>query len=198
MLNPQFLLIAMLPMLLGALILLEWRRRTQRARSQEGGTSKDVIHLECSVCHHKLVFNVLELVPLSPAESALTVRVRPNVVGRKLSEYVCPHCEAAHCFAVDVRPPQWLGANFYQPQRVSSHCYECRRQLRIPTWQRGRYDGRLQEAAELLPDHGLVCAFCHAVCCVACCRRHTMNRIADGSLMCPRCSRYPIETVFHP
>jgi hypothetical protein len=158
---------------------------------------KNTIELECSVCHRNLVFNTGELVSLSPAEMALTVSARPNTVGRKLAEYICPHCEAAHCFAVDVTPPVWLGANFCQPQGVVGHCTDCKRKLRNPTWALGRYDGKISEAPELLPDHGLTCTRCGTTCCVACIQRYSAGRSNEGELFCPRCSRQPIDKFYH-
>ena len=112
-------------------------------------------------------------------------------------EYVCPYCEAAHCFSTDERDPVWLGVNLYTPQARTNHCAECRRPLRRPPWRPGVYDGRLAAAPHIPPDVGLVCSKCGAVCCVACCRDVTRKRTKDGSLLCPRCGRGPLETVYH-
>ena len=42
-------------------------------------------------------------------EVGLAVRIEPELAGRKLAEYICPHCEADHCFAIDRGQPEWVG-----------------------------------------------------------------------------------------
>ncbi len=169
-------------------------------KTEEGPQPQHTIQRECTVCHRELVFNTAELVPLSPVEMALCVRSKPSITGRKLAEYVCPYCEASHCFAVDGSPPEWVGANFYQPQGVVGHCCECKQHLRNPNWTPGTYDHRLNEVPDLAPDHGLVCSRCGANCCVDCCRKYTMCRFekAGDEYLCPRCGRGPIDTFYHP
>ena len=160
-------------------------------------SSAKVVAMACTVCREDLLFPTEDLVPLSPPEQALAVRVQPDVLGKRLAEYVCPHCEAAHCFATKGRRVEWIGVNLYEPQTKSAHCVQCKVLLRAPDWAPGRYDGRLHKAPGLEPDHGLVCPLCGAVCCVRCCRDATRNRTEDGSLKCPRCSRHPVDKVYH-
>ena len=166
-------------------------------RKKQRHMQRGTIEMRCSVCQRRLVFHRGELEPLSPPELALAVRANRSMAGRRLAEYVCPHCEAAHCFATEGRDPVWLGVNLYEPQVFSNHCRECKRPLRRPRWPRGAYDGRLSEIRDLAPDLGLVCPHCKAVCCVACCEDATRKRTKDGSLLCPRCFRGPVETIYH-
>lgn len=176
-------------------LLIAWR---SRAGHKEPRGHKGVIEMDCSVCHHAMVFSPEELVTLSPVELALIVRTKPEIVRRKLAEYVCPFCEAGHCFAVDVRPPLWVGANFYQPQRIHTHCAECRRPLGSPPWDRGLYDHRVNEAPQLDASLGLVCSRCASICCLPCTKRYSAARSKTGELFCPRCSRQPMDTFYHP
>jgi hypothetical protein len=176
-------------LVLAAAAVLRFSRRRPR-------TSSETVSLDCTVCHRPLVFNVAEMEMLSPTELALVVCTRPEVVGRKIAEYVCPHCEAAHEFLMDVRPPVWIGANSYRPQAAGGNCPECHVRFRSPSWPRGTFDGRVAEAPELAPDFGLVCSRCGAICCVACTQRHSHNRAVDA-LICPRCSRGPVDRFYH-
>lgn len=174
-------------------------RRPGKA-AQTPPAARNAVQMECTVCHRELVFGPAELSPLTPVEAALCVRSKPGITGRKLAEYVCPYCEAAHCFGVDVSPPEWLGVNFYQPQGVLGHCYECKQPLRNPVWPSGKYDHRIKEVPELAPEHGLICSRCGAVCCVSCCRQYTACRAEKTAedYLCPRCGRGPIDTFYHP
>jgi len=181
---------------LGAVFGMAWR--TARWKQHGPQTAVGAIHMACTVCQKELVFHRDILVLLTPPERALAVRVKPELVGRKLAEYVCPHCEAAHCFIVDGRRPEWVAANLYEPQTTSAHCMECHKPLRTPPWPPGEYDGRLEQAPALAPDYGLVCSRCQAVCCVACCANLARIRSKETKWMCPRCFRYPVDTLFYP
>jgi len=175
------------------LVLLSAQRRGRTAPKRSAGT----VQITCSVCREELVFQESELISLSPQERALVVRVKPDLVGKNLREYVCPHCEAGHCFVGERSRLRWVGANLYQPQAGTKCCFECRKPLVKPPWAVGAYDGRLEEAPVLAPDYGLVCSRCGAVCCVACCSKMARARTNETKWVCPRCFRYPIETVFH-
>jgi hypothetical protein len=177
---------------------------TLRARLASGTSSAGLIadaasfQMRCGICQKDLVIHPNQLVKLSGPELALSVRVKPKLVGRPLAEYVCPYCEASHCFAVDVRPPECVGTNLYLPRGAGALCMECGKPLRKPPWPIGYFDGRLNEAPELHPDYGLICSRCQAVTCVACVKDATRNRTKDGSFVCPRCMRSPVTGVFHP
>lgn len=178
--------------------------RTHRARTSKAGPAHrgDVppvaADLPCSSCGKPLVVHRSELVPLSRPEVALCVRVQPDLVGHKLAEYVCPYCEASHCFVVDGRTPVWVGANLYSPHQGGARCMDCGKPLQTPPWPAGAYDGRLNEAPSLQPDYGLVCSKCHAIVCVACTRLATRGRTKDGTFVCPRCARSPVDRSYHP
>ena len=181
--------------LIGLLLVLIMYQRGRAAKSGKK-KPKNVVELECSVCHQPLVINVAELTPLSGAESALVVSERPDVSGRKMADYRCPYCDADHTFAVDVRPPQWIMANAFFGHSKTTHCNQCRKPLLRPSWPAGTYDQKLSDAP-LQPDHGLICSRCGANCCVACVRDATRGRTKDGSSLCPRCFRGPVDKVFH-
>ncbi|MBI2433679.1 MAG: hypothetical protein HYV26_12505 [Candidatus Hydrogenedentes bacterium] len=156
-----------------------------------------VLESTCSICQRPMAFQTAELRPLQGVEVALVVSARADVTGHKLAEYTCPYCEAAHCFVLDRKGPRWLGANIMQPEVKASVCLECRKPLRRPPWPAEAYEGKLPNIPQISGDIGLVCQHCHAVCCVACCEKTTRGRAA-GALLCPRCFRAPINTVFQP
>ncbi len=152
----------------------------------------------CSSCNKPLVVAKAELVELSRPEIALVVRVRPDLTGQKLAEYVCPYCEASHCYLMERNRIEWVGVNLYSPHTTSTRCMDCGKPLRTPPWPPGTYDGRLNEAPALQPDYGLVCSKCHAVVCYACTMLATRGRTKDGSFVCPRCQRSPVDKTYHP
>ena len=182
----------------GAAAVFLWARSGASARPSKRRPSGPVQEIECSECHRILVFNPLQLQPLIPVEKGLAVRSRPKLVGLPLAEYVCPFCAAAHCFSLEKKKPVWVGVNLYEAQEKSANCFECRVTLRRPAWPRGAYDGRVNEAPAVFPDHGMVCGRCNAVCCHGCCEETAHRRGEDSSLYCPRCMRKGITAFFHP
>ncbi|MCC6698556.1 MAG: hypothetical protein IT365_23235 [Candidatus Hydrogenedentes bacterium] len=193
------LLITLATAALGIGMVVTWALRsrpsTPGALGVRGGGA---LQMPCTSCNRPLMIAREELIPLSKPEIALCVRVKPELSGMSLAEYVCPYCEASHCLAVTKRTIEWVGANLYSPHRGAARCMDCGKILRTPPWPRGAYDGRLKEAPNLLPDHGLVCSKCQAVVCVACTEKATRNRTKDGSYVCPRCSRSPVDRTYHP
>ena len=180
-------------------VLLLTFRAWQRNKDVLSGVSKTgALEMVCSTCRRQLIIHPHQLVTLSSPEMALCVRIQPNLRGRRLAEFVCPYCEASHAFAVDKRTPEWFGANLYSPQAKTSTCMECGKPLRKAPWPPMYYDGRLNEAPELHADLGLVCSRCQAVTCVSCVKDATRKRTKDGSFVCPRCQRAPVNRVFHP
>ena len=153
--------------------------------------------MRCTVCQQPLVIAPGQFETISGPEVALVVRESTKVEGRPLAGYRCPYCEAFHVFAMDANPPEWIIANPFEAQAATNHCMECRSRLLRPPWPKGQFDGRVEEAEGLLPKHGLVCSRCESICCVACCKDATRGRTEDGSLLCPRCHRGPIDTFRH-
>ena len=151
----------------------------------------------CNLCTEKLEIPFEELNAISAPEMALIVSQEPAIVGRPVSEYRCEHCGADHYFATDRTPPEWIIVNAFEPEQRTNLCAQCRRILEKPTWPKGKYDGRIHDTHELQSGHGLVCHRCKAVCCVECCQSTTRNRTEDGSYLCPRCDRGPVETIYH-
>jgi len=194
--------------LLAALAILIGTVRNMRAsRSPVRGIRRDpaTIEMPCSVCHHQLIFHAAEVVPLAPAEMALVVREAPKLVRHRLAEYVCPYCDAAHCFTVDKGKPEWAGVNFYEPQVTGGLCQECRKTLRTPPWAKGQFDGNIDAAPERQRDFGLICSRCHAVCCAECCEKQsaistddrTLGQLQGAAPACPRCGRNSMERFYH-
>lgn len=156
-----------------------------------------VLEHTCQNCHKHLVIPTADLVPLRGSEKALAVRGKPEWLEHKIAEYDCPYCEAAHCFATDVRPIRWLDMNLYSPSKMGRSCRECRKPLKSPPWTRGAYDGRINDAPGNIDDYALLCPHCESPSCVSCCREFTRNRTEDGALLCPRCGRGPMKKFFH-
>jgi hypothetical protein len=198
-LNPELIaaLSAGAVALIGLVLVLRFSRPRKGLPSPEIHASRKGVQMPCTVCRQDLAIEKSSLRPLAPVERALIVRSRPAAVNYKLAEYVCPHCDASHCFNVTGSVPQYLGANFYAPQQQAAYCNECRKRLVSPPWSPGAYDGRLREAPNLSPDYGLECPYCRSTCCIDCCEKHTRRRTRDGSLQCPRCDRGPLSTFFH-
>ncbi|MDZ4859586.1 MAG: hypothetical protein SGI88_11445 [Candidatus Hydrogenedentes bacterium] len=175
---------------------------TKRARAAEGKNyqavhARNTVELSCSNCQKQMVVTAAELQPLQSVEIGLSVRDNPSLAGRKLAEYTCPYCDAIHCFTVDKRTPEWVGANLYSPQTKGTRCLNCSKPLRTAPWGEGAYNKRLNEAP-LQPDYGLQCSRCNAVVCVQCTIDATRNRTKDGSFICPRCFRSPVDRTYHP
>lgn len=175
------------------ILVLRARPKSPKKRALRGS-----FQLTCNVCQHELVIETQDLQLLVGTDIGLAVRAIPKIVGRKLADYTCPYCEADHCFAIESGKPEWVGVNLYSPQSAGSQCLDCRKPLRRPPWPKGQYKGRPLEAPNPSPDYGMVCARCDSVCCVACVKKATRNRTTDGTLLCPRCHRSPVDEYFYP
>lgn len=182
----------------GFAILLQWRKnRLKRASGIPVGPG--VLSLTCGSCQHELVIATQQMSDLSPAEVALVVRSRPHVAKRRLAEYDCPHCGSSHVFAVDVKPPQYVGADLYTPRSGGSRCMECGKALLRPGFAKGEYDNKIPEAP-IGMDHGLTCQFCKSTFCLECSEsvsRKQRKTRDDVTLYCPRCFRKPVVNIFH-
>ena len=172
------------------------RARNRPEPSAPGRLRRGTVEIVCSACGHNLIIAPNELAPLPAFEIALVARTEPKAASRELAEYLCPHCESAHCFLMDTKPPTWLGANLYEPQTATAHCQECGVLLKTAPRQADANRESLPEAPWLEAGHGLVCPFCRARVCVQCARINTRKRTPDGSFMCPRCRRFPVDTVY--
>lgn len=182
----------------GVVLWMAWRIREETDPSGMLLHADSSLEFECSECQKPLVILPSQLRHLSGPEMALVVGSRPHLVGRALGEYVCPHCEASHCFAVDRVPPVWIGANFYAPQTRTANCMECRKRLHVPAWPADPESDNVLHAKDLRPDYGLLCSRCGAVCCVACVAQYSRQDVRTEGARCPRCGRSPINTVFRP
>lgn len=172
-----------------------WRR--SRASGGRSLGRDSVLSMECTTCGNPLIVSSAQLTRLSYVEMGLVVRSLPKLVGQPLGEYICPHCRSSHCFVIGAKKIEYAGANLYSPEELTMRCMECRKLLKTPPWAQGTYDGRLAEAPHVSPDYGLRCSRCDAVCCYECCVKATRNRTKDGSLLCPRCFRGPVDKVLH-
>lgn len=181
-----------------ALVLLRRAIQMSSAPSSFSARNRDGTFAHtCAHCGDQTLIGPETLHALSASEKALVVRERHEVVGKNLMEYVCRTCDAAHCFIVSPSAVVYLGANFYEGQRVGARCAECQRGLVSPPWSPGEFDGKVDSAPAPIGDYGLVCPHCGAVCCVSCCNSVTRRRTKDGTLLCPRCFRGPLERFFH-
>lgn len=151
----------------------------------------------CAVCGESVEVSSESLSTLSPAEKALVVRERPNVIGQNLVEFACPACDASHCYSVRRNAMAYVGVNLYQGQHFQTNCKECQKRIKKPVWPDRAYDGKVNQAPGDLTDLGLQCSLCGAICCVDCCKRATRNRTSDGTLLCPRCFRGPNDHFWH-
>lgn len=155
------------------------------------------VEMQCTVCQRDLVIHPNEMTILSAPEIGLIVSVKRQILDRPMAEYRCPYCEASHCFAVDRNPPEWITANVYEAQEKKTRCANCDTLLRRPEWPEGPPRESLEDYPNLEAEHGLVCSRCQSVSCYRCCKEVTKNRTPDGSFLCPRCSRGPVNKVFH-
>lgn len=167
----------------------------RRARPGQSGTSS--LELPCPTCSKPLVVHRNDLTPLSSPEIALMVSAHGRQLGNKLGSMRCPYCESEHTFALDDKKPKWVASDTFEPHRAGTYCVNCRSPLLRPNWPAGSLDGQIRGHAAIQPKHGLVCSRCNAICCVECVQKVTRNRTADGSYLCPRCFRGPVEKVHH-
>lgn len=181
----------------GVLILLSMVVWTRPHHARRRSKEHELIECDCPVCQSPMVIDSEELTPLSAPEMALVVSVQPELYGRRLREYRCSHCDTDHCFAVDRRPAELVATGVFTPRTKVNFCLECRKPLKRPVWP-GTDDNELAVyKAEMVPEIGLVCPGCGAVCCYQCVQDVSRNRTLDGSLLCPRCRMGPLEKVHH-
>ena len=162
-----------------------------------GAKSKRAFKFQCPTCQASLNISAADWRPLEMFEMSLIVSVEPGAGGMDIVEYRCPNCEAAHYFSMLEKGPAYVTTNAFEPLKNTTCCIDCRRPFVRPTWPEGAYDGRVEEAPDLEDGHGLTCSRCGAACCVACVKKATRNRTEDGSFLCPRCHRGPVEAFFH-
>jgi hypothetical protein len=158
---------------------------------------REPVRLRCPVCQHEIETDAGSLSPLPLELVAFVVREDPSTYGLPLSEVRCAGCGVHHIYATDARPPRFLMVNPLSQKTRTSTCSQCKAPLERPRWRRGAYDGRLAGAPGLGPHHGLECRRCRAVVCVACTEKASRGRTKDGSYLCARCFRGPLDTVHH-
>lgn len=169
-----------------------------RAIATKPETTSQQHQLTCRICQQEVFFTRQQLRRLSPEEKALAVSAKPALIGKNLLDLECPHCRASLVFVSDASRTDWVGVNLFKPQNVSARCQECGAILQTPPWPPGAYDGHLEDAPELPEKIGLQCSRCQSVCCVTCCKRHARGHAHNVKLICPRCSRYPIDHLYYP
>lgn len=170
-----------------------YERRRGRARRPSGSA----LEFPCPTCSRTLVVHKNDLTPLSAPEVGLLVSATGRQFGRHVASLRCPYCESEHTFSTEESRPKWIATDTFEPHHAGTYCADCRSPLLRPHWAKGALDGRVTQAAELQPKHGLVCSRCGAICCVECVRKATRNRTKDGSYLCPRCFRGPVDVVHH-
>lgn len=185
------LAVAALAALAAAFVFAHRRRNTRSAVSTTapGG-------FICVTCGTTLPARPGHLRPMTAQERGLIVCEHPELSGAPLAELACPACGALHCFVVRGKQTHYVGTDIFAPQTRTSKCLDCGQPLARPGWPPDRDPGN-PGAASLPPNIGLICSRCGGVSCVACCRNATRNRTQDGSFLCPRCFRGPVDRVYH-
>jgi len=157
-----------------------------------------IMFVSCPVCKHEFEVFPGSMRPLTNVEIGLAVSAMPHLLGKQFVECECPRCDAALCFEVQHDRLRLAGSNIYTAHDRPGLCQNCQRPLATPPWPAGAYDGKLKEGLDIGPGIGLVCGRCGARCCYSCVQKATRGRTNGGALICPRCSRSPVDKVFHP
>src|SRR5690606_38230285 len=110
----------------GSIIVIVMTLREWRATGGGIGRSAAALHdIPCTLCRRSMHIQRADLKPLTGVEVGLVVQAIPEASGRTLAEVYCPHCQALHTFAVDRRPPEWIGVNLSAPEQKAPVCLEC-------------------------------------------------------------------------
>jgi hypothetical protein len=189
-------LILPLTLLFGALLIIALLTPRVMKDTKQRVSKVRTFSRACPTCQRSMSVPMDELRSMRRVEIALVVQIQPRLEERPLGEYRCPHCGSAHVFLLDTKPPHLVLSDPGEPQADTNRCTNCRKHLLQAPWPKKEYEGRVLEAPELEPLHGLVCARCGAVCCVTCVKDATRNRTKDGSLLCPRCHRAPVDKIY--
>jgi hypothetical protein len=154
--------------------------------------------MTCNICQHELVVAVADLQPVTGTDVGLAVRAEPKVAGRKLADYSCPYCEAT-TVSSSTRPLRNGSASTFIRRKPAARCvWNAANRCNARRGRRANTKAGHSKPPNVSPDYGLVCARCGATCCVACVKSATRNRTTDGSLLCPRCRRAPVDAYFYP
>jgi DNA-directed RNA polymerase subunit RPC12/RpoP len=157
---------------------------------------KVVVKSKCPICQCQLNIKRKEFRTLPALEMGMVVQQRPDMHNHPLSEYRCRQCSAALIFYMGDDQPQFVLSNVGENQKEGTQCTECHSRLLKPDWDRHTYTDNFLDAP-LQSEHGLICSRCNAVCCLGCVKDATRNRTDDGSFLCPRCHRGPVEEIFY-
>ncbi len=177
----------------GLLVLTPKMLREQKSRS----IGKKTYEFSCPTCQQRLGVTRQSLISIEGVEAALVIQNVPDAPMHHLAEQRCQACSSMLTFRIDEWPPVFVIANAAEGQRRSNNCVECREPLVRPIWPRGVYDEKIEDISGIDPKLGLKCPRCDAVSCVACLEDVTRNRTQDGSYLCPRCFRSPVNLVHH-
>jgi len=155
-----------------------------------------VVSSKCPICQSQLNIKRRSMRTLNTLEMGMVVQQRPDLYNQPLSDYRCSSCSASLVFYMGEHQPQFVISNVGENQKSGSQCTQCKTRLLKPVWKKNTYENTLADAP-LENEHGMVCPRCEAVCCLGCIKDATRNRTKDGSYLCPRCHRGPVEQVFH-
>jgi hypothetical protein len=190
-----------LVLLLGVILLLTLVLAilTPKLLSEKKNTEGDrvVVESKCPICQQQLNIKRKAFEPLNALQMGLVVQQRPDMYNHPLSEYRCPGCDASLVFYMGGAQPQFVVSNVGENQRTGSQCTQCHDRLLKPDWSQQDYGQGNFSDAPLEAKHGLKCSRCEAVCCLACVKDATRNRTEDGSYLCPRCYRGPVDQIFY-
>lgn len=165
--------------------------------NKERAKKKRLYAYPCPDCQRPVHMTPGGLKPLDPMEAGMIVRLVPTAPQRHLGEVRCQHCRSTLTFRTDQWPPGFITINATEGHYAKNSCTQCHKPLRTPEFPRGAYDGNADDLKRLPPNIGLICSRCNAINCVACVVDVTRNRTSDGSLLCPRCYRGPVDKVHH-
>lgn len=165
--------------------------------SSDRKKEKNVYVHTCPDCQSEVRIIQGGLKHLDPADAAMIVRLVPDAPMYHIGETRCPKCQSWLAFRIDQWPPGFLTVNATEGHVATNSCTQCRKPLRKPEFPKGAYDGESAALAKLPIDIGLICSRCNALNCVACVVDATRGRTKDGSLLCPRCYRGPVDKVHH-
>lgn len=154
------------------------------------------IHV-CPNCQQHVSMTPEGMRHLDTNDSALVIRNFPDAPAYDLAEIRCPECNSTLVFRVDEWPPVYLAANILEGHTAKNSCTQCRTPLLKPQFPVGEFDHDTNALPRLPDNIGLICSRCNAVNCLVCVKDATRNRTADGSLLCPRCYRGPVDKVHH-
>ena len=165
--------------------------------NKDRANNKRTYTYTCPDCQQPIHITPNGLRPLDPADAGMIIRLAPDAPQYHLGDVRCLSCKSTLTFRTDQWPPGFITMNATEGHVSKNSCTQCRKPFRKPEFPPGAYDGDADALKRLPHDIGLICSRCGSLDCVACVVDATRNRTADGSLLCPRCYRGPVDKVHY-